>query len=293
MWTRQELKNSAKSALKGRYWWAVLVSAIFGIVNTMGLNSLSGNAALPISGILNADRLKSASGQLPDGTTVTLKGMFETIIGQSHADDAVQMVIATIVIILSIYLLAIVIIFLIKALIQIFFVNPVMVAKNVYYVNNRNNMGRVRDLVTSFTRGSYSSIVKTMFMRDLYVGLWSLLFIIPGIIKYYSYFMVPYIVAENPSISVARAFEISKKTMHGQKWKLFVLQLSFLGWILLGSIVFFGAGLIFLEPYMEATYVEFYETMKEKALKESTLLPGELPVITTEDIADAKVIGEE
>ncbi len=293
MWTRQELKKSAKSALKGRYWWAVLVSAIFGIVNAMGLNSLSGNAALPVSGILNADRLKNASGQLPDGTQVSLKSMFETIIGQSHADDAVQMVIATIVIILSIYLLAIVIIFLIKTLIQIFLVNPVMVAKNVYYVNNRNNMGRVRDLVTSFTRGSYSSIVKTMFMRDLYVGLWSLLFIIPGIIKYYSYFMVPYIVAENPSISVARAFEISKKTMRGQKWKLFVLQLSFLGWVLLGSLIFFGAGLIFLEPYMEATYVEFYEVMKEKALKESTLLPGELPVITTEDIADAKVIGEE
>lgn len=293
MWTRRELKSKGKQALKKSFWWSILVSGIFGIINALGLNSLSGNLGMPISGIINSGRLKEMSAQLPDGSTVTFKSIFETIVGQSNADDAVQLVIASIVIILSIYLLAIVIIFLIKMLIQIFLVNPVTVSKNVYYINNRNGIGRVRDLVTSFTRGSYSSIVKSMFMRDLYTGLWALLFIIPGIIKYYSYFMVPYIVAENPSISVARAFEISKKTMRGEKWNLFVLQLSFIGWMLLASITFFGLGFLFLDPYMEATYAELYETLKQKAAKEGILVLGEVPVICSDDIGDAKVVGEE
>ena len=81
--------------------------------------------------------------------------------------------------------------------------------------------------------------------------------------------------------------------MRGEKWKLFVLQLSFIGWIILASITFFGLGFLFLDPYMEATYAEFYEVMKRKAASEGNLMLGELPVIGPEDLADAKVAGEE
>ncbi len=279
MWTRKELKAKAKNALSGyRYWWAVVVSGIFALISTLGLNSASGNLFMPISGILNAGKIKDAQGQLPDGTTLSLQNIFETLVGKSNADDAVQLVILSVTIFFTVYLLIMICILIVKTLIQLFLVNPFAVSKNLFYVNNRNNMGRVRDLVTSFTRGSYSSIVKIMFMKDLYVGLWSLLFIIPGIIKSYSYFLVPYITAENPSIPVARAFEISKKTMKGQKWDLFVLQLSFLGWMILASATFFGLGFLFLDPYMEATYIEFYEQMKMKALSENIIKEGEIPV---------------
>lgn len=292
MWTRNELKKKAKGALSGHFWWAVVVSGIFGIIEGMGLNSLSGNLSMPLSALLNADKIKNMQGQLPDGTTLSFKSICETLLGQSNADDAVQLLIASIVIFFSIYLLVIVILFLVKSLIQIFLVNPFIVSKNLYYINNRNAMGRVRDLVTSFTRGSYGSIIKGMFMRDLYVGLWSLLFIIPGIIKYYSYFMVPYIIAENPSVPISRAFEISKRTMNGEKWKVFVLQLSFIGWYFLASIAFFGLGFLFLNPYMEATYAELYETLKNKAASESILMPGEVPVTDAENVFKAKDIGE-
>ena len=75
-----------------------------------------------------------------------------------------------------------------------------------------------------------------MFLKGLFQGLWSLLFVIPGIIKSYEYRMIPYILSENPNISRKRAFEISKQMMKGNKWDTFVLDLSFIGWQILSGI---------------------------------------------------------
>ena len=109
----------------------------------------------------------------------------------------------------------------------------------------------------------YMNVVKTQFLRMLYEFLWSLLLVIPGIIKSYQYRMVPYILAENPSISAKRAFAMSKKMTDGEKWKMFVLDLSFIGWKLLGVLAC-GIGVYFVEPYLQATYAELYEAMRAK-----------------------------
>ena len=103
-----------------------------------------------------------------------------------------------------------------------------------------------------------------MFLEGLYIFLWSLLFIIPGIIKTYEYLMVPYILAENPELSTKEVFARSKQMMTGDKWNAFVLQLSFLGWILL-SVFTCGILLIFyVGPYSELTYAELYAVLKQK-----------------------------
>ena len=104
-----------------------------------------------------------------------------------------------------------------------------------------------------------------MFWREIKIFLWSLLFVIPGVIKSYEYSMVPYILAENPQMPTDRAFELSKLMTRGEKWKIFVLDLSFLGWKILG-VLCCGIGGIFLAPYIEATYAELYQVMREKAL---------------------------
>ena len=97
-----------------------------------------------------------------------------------------------------------------------------------------------------------------MFLRDLFTALWSLLFIVPGIIKHYEYLMVPYIIAENPGMPREEAFLISNKMMMGQKWEAFVLDLSFIGWgiltVMTGGIV----GVFYAEPYRQATFAELY-----------------------------------
>ena len=91
-----------------------------------------------------------------------------------------------------------------------------------------------------------------------------MLFVIPGIIKAYEYRMIPYILAENPDISMEEAFALSKKMMDNEKLNTFALDLSFLGWFLLG-IVSVGICLIFyVTPYYNLTNAELYIVLKQK-----------------------------
>lgn len=95
------------------------------------------------------------------------------------------------------------------------------------------------------------------FMTSLFVTLWSLLFIIPGIIANYRYALAPYLMTENPEIGVMEAISRSKELMRGNKARLFCLQFSFLGWILL-CILTLGIGSLWLSPYMKAAEAAFY-----------------------------------
>lgn len=99
------------------------------------------------------------------------------------------------------------------------------------------------------------------FLRGLYVFLWSLLFIIPGIIAGYKYAMTPFIMAENPYLSASEAIEESKNIMDGHKADLFWLGLTFIGWSLLCTLTL-GIGYIFLNPYMAASYAVFYRSIQ-------------------------------
>lgn len=98
---------------------------------------------------------------------------------------------------------------------------------------------------------------KTGFFTGLFVFLWTLLFIIPGIIKSYSYAMAPYIIAEDPSVGALEAISRSERMMRGHKMELFILQLSFIGWILLTAFTF-GIAAIYAGPYMQTAQVNFY-----------------------------------
>lgn len=95
----------------------------------------------------------------------------------------------------------------------------------------------------------------------VFTFLWTLLLYIPGIIKAYSYSMAYYVLAENPNMTAREALNISKQITNGHKWELFVLSLSFIGWILL-SMVTFGIALIYVIPYMNATFANFYNSIK-------------------------------
>lgn len=109
-------------------------------------------------------------------------------------------------------------------------------------------------------------IVKGMFLKQLFIFLWSLLFIIPGIIKAYEYYCVPFILAENPDVGSKRAIEISKQMTSGYKADIFITELSFLGWQLLGMLAC-CVGQVFVVPYIYATYAEMYAFLKYKALE--------------------------
>lgn len=95
------------------------------------------------------------------------------------------------------------------------------------------------------------------FLRNLYIALWSLLFIVPGIVKIYSYAMTPYIMAEHPEMTANEAITASRQMMDGHKGELFCLHLSFIGWQFL-NLFTMGIGSLWLNPYMQATEAAFY-----------------------------------
>lgn len=111
------------------------------------------------------------------------------------------------------------------------------------------------DLFSGFNRFGAGFCVQ--FLRGLYIFLWSLLFVIPGIIASYRYAMSAYILAEHPEMTASEAIETSKKMMVGNKWRLFCLEFSFIGWSILCAFTF-GIGNLILRPYREAAYAAFY-----------------------------------
>jgi uncharacterized membrane protein len=120
--------------------------------------------------------------------------------------------------------------------------------------------------VTLFT-ASFEGFFKklgTYWLKVLYLFLWYLLFIIPGIVKSYSYAMTDYILLDNPELTANEAITKSRQMMKGYKWKLFVLDLSFILWRLLCMIPFFGAllNLLYVNPFYTATRAQFYEELK-------------------------------
>lgn len=107
----------------------------------------------------------------------------------------------------------------------------------------------------------YGKFLSTSLLVCLFTLLWTLLFIIPGIVKAYAYSMTYYIVHDNPTISSNDAIELSMKMMKGNKGKLFRLDLSFIGWALL-CVLTLGIGFLWLFPYMLTARAAFYEDLK-------------------------------
>ena len=99
------------------------------------------------------------------------------------------------------------------------------------------------------------------FLMSVKIFLWTLLLIIPGIIKTFAYSLTPYILKDNPELSCLQAIERSRLMMKGNKWRLFVLILSFIGWFLLG-ILSLGIGFFWIAPYVYTTMGAFYEDVK-------------------------------
>lgn len=98
------------------------------------------------------------------------------------------------------------------------------------------------------------------FLMKIFTLFWALLLIIPGIVKHYSYSLTLYLLANNEELSGKEALEESKRLMHGHKKRLFFLDLSFIGWIIL-SLFTFGIGLLFLAPYIQASRVVFFDDL--------------------------------
>ena len=145
-------------------------------------------------------------------------------------------------------------------LLSVFVFNPVEVGLRQFFRQNAadSRTGLSRDNIGLAFSSNYTNVVAAKFTTGLFIFLWTLCLIVPGIIKAYSWRMVPYIIADDPEITGTEARERSAAMMDGSKWASFVLDLSFLGWILLGLLTLGILNLIFTNPYKAATDAELF-----------------------------------
>mgnify|MGYP003305130217 CR=1 FL=1 len=118
----------------------------------------------------------------------------------------------------------------------------------------------LNDVASGVTEAFANSIV-LYFLQTLFTMLWSLLFVIPGIVKSYSYAMAMYIQQDDPSKEGRECIEESRLMMDGHKWQLFCLDCSFIGWYLLGALCL-GVGIFFVLPYHQLARTNFYLALK-------------------------------
>lgn len=275
MWKISKLKREARRSLSDAgYWIPFIVSLLYGFIYAGFSKGGTGAAATTAVGT-----------QTPNITIKydieAFRGQFENITGRIYSlwNDFIAnpvMVIMSSLILVSI----IVAVVILSCGWSAFVADPLTVGKNRYYMEHRAFPTTWTKLFYSFRTGRYFNIVKIMFLMRIKIFLWSLLFIIPGIIKSYEYYMIPYILAENPQITTERAFELSRKMTKGEKLHIFGLELSFIGWHILGILCCCVGG-YFLDPYIHATFAELYEVMREKAhgteISDYAELPGFFP----------------
>lgn len=130
----------------------------------------------------------------------------------------------------------------------------------------RGGEATAKDMFEGYNKELFSRVLTTTLLYYVYVFLWSLLLLIPGCIKSYSYAMTPYILKDNPEMKNNAAIEESMRMMDGHKLELFLLDLSFIGWAIL-SILTCYIGFLWLVPYMNMARVNFYEDLKKASVE--------------------------
>ncbi|WP_455540048.1 DUF975 family protein [Terrisporobacter sp.] len=267
MWTRSQLKYRGKTSFKKFYWKSVLVCFICLILNA-GIGSGVSNR---MNNYFNSGSNTNYNYNYYSDDDYYNEDLNSEVNGFTDVISSF-FIVKHLMIFAMIGVVALVIGFAIKLLI----VYPIEVGKNNFFMGIREGERTLGSLIFAYKSGYLKNIIITIFMKGLFQWLWSLLLIIPGIIKSYEYRMIPYILSENPQISRKRAFEISKQMMMGNKWNTFILDLSFIGWEILSAITVGILGIFYVNPYVQGTNAELYAYLREDALQQGYVTSSEL-----------------
>lgn len=258
MWTRVVLKSRAKKVLKNTYFISLIVGLVLLLLNSGRVTfNYSGNSS-------NYNQPNPYIQELPSGSFI------------EEAPRYVQPANPIIVFISRLFSITFALVMVIWSIFKIIVGNNLTVGAYRYFV--RTGEGKedsLSSLAYGFTYGRFSNIFFTMLLRSVYLFLWSLLFVFPGIVKSYSYRLVPHLLADNPNLPPKRAIYLSRMLMNGEKFSVFVLDLSFFGWQFLASIIPF-VGQIALNPYLMATDAQLYIALREKGLRTGIITPEDV-----------------
>lgn len=231
MWTISQLKDNGKANFKKNYLYSVIAAVVLGVCDyaVTGATSRSTSST-------NFSEIQAAVNEMDPALLFTL----------------IVAIISVVSVVLCIGLA-----------VRIFFFDPMLVGVRRFFITNRvKEKAELTELIYGLKNNFWGNVL-TMFLMRLYQYLWTCLFIIPGIIKGYSYRLVPYILADNQGLSGNDAITLSRKMMNGNKWKAFVYDLSFIGWFILTACTCGILGLFYVAPYKAASDAEFYTAVKE------------------------------
>lgn len=228
MKTNTQYKNEALAALKGNWAPAVLVTVVFLAIATLCI----GPAEMPmLTGSFDSEAVAAMAAA---GDLAGVMDAYSTLSSWSS----------------------------LSSLLRIFVYNVLSVGFAVaFLLLLRNGDDRLTSNMFEVSFRQYWHKVWGMFLMYLFIALWTLLFILPGIVKAFSYALTPYILEENPDLSANEAIDHSRAMMKGHKFDLFYLYLSFIGWFFL-SFLTLGIGFFWLIPYMYTAQAAFYEDVK-------------------------------
>jgi len=291
MWKRKNLKDKAKKTVKNNYWTAVVLCFVITILTGEYGNSItgiwqSGDSVLPdyvitqnqylIENEISKDNIAEIQEkqekieEITENLTENQLKMVNTITSNLNSLTKSQKYIYKIWDAIELFIMnqnllgiAYVLIAIIAILYIILLAEPLLVAERRYFIiaseKENTKMGVMKEI---FKRKNWSNVAVIMFFKSFYNFLWYLT-IIGGIIKTYEYRMIPYLLAENPDMNKKEVFARSKQMMKGNKWKTFILDLSFILWEILSTITFGLLDILYVNPYKIATSVELYKTLKE------------------------------
>lgn len=235
---RMFYKTRAKVNLKGKWIIAALVAVILMVASGQNVITIkNGNNNLDPQAFLNNGTLDRAASFIPynDFIREVMNRNLLPMIGLFMIPIALLVIVAGIAF-------------------QSFVMGPLSLG--AYHYFRKNDLGEakldINEIIWAFRSPHYFNIVKIMFLMNIKLFGWYLLLVIPGIIKSYEYSMIPFILSRDPQISANEAFGRTRGLTFGKKSSLFVLDLSFIGWSLLGSIPF-GLGIPFVKAYETQT----------------------------------------
>lgn len=238
----QDFRKQAKEALRGKWFIALIAGVIASLLG--GIND-TGSVSFSFGGSSS----EGGSGAVVPpvgGGDVSVSEEFLEILGIFLIIFGVAMVVAAIM--SFIYLI-------IGGAVGIGYSNF-----NLDIIEGRE--AKIGTIFNSFNQWKTGFVARLL--SSIYVALWTMLFVIPGIIASYSYSMMHFVMAENPDMGANEAIRESKRLMKGNKWRFFCLQLSFIGWELLAIFFTAGIGLLWVVPYQQAAYAAFYRDICPK-----------------------------
>ncbi|MBQ7374860.1 MAG: DUF975 family protein [Clostridia bacterium] len=233
-----DFRQRAREALKGNWFIAVIagfIASLLGGVTSTGA-SYSGSSS---------SEGGSSSGGTGTGGTADFEMALEEIFGDPEFVTMFLTIFGIAMVVASVF-----------SIIYMIIGGAVGIGYSKFNLDlmdgNEARVGTLFDYFNEWKKGFVARL-----LRSIYIFLWSLLFVIPGIMASYSYALVHHVMAEDPSLTAREALRESKEIMRGNRWRLFCLLLSFIGWDILGALTL-GIGYLWITPYREAAIAAFY-----------------------------------